>query len=176
MMKNTMKQWILGAILCVGASVLSYGQSATDGAISGTITDTTGAAIPGAQILVHNDGTGADVPLTTDGSGFYKAALLQPGTYSVTVTAQGFSSSRTSSIVVQLNQVTTVSPHLSIGSTAQTVEISADAPVLNFDSPVYGGHLDTKEIENLPINGRRWSGLAILTAGVTYRRQPGLLR
>ncbi len=166
-MLKIMMRWALVATLCAGASISVYGQSATDGAISGTITDSTGAAIPGAKVHVHNDGTSADVPLTADDSGYYKAALLQPGTYSVTVTAPGFTSSKTSSITVQLNQVTTVSPHLSIGSTAQTVEVSADAPVLNFDSPVYGGHLDTKEIESLPINGRRWSGLAILTAGVT---------
>src|SRR5260370_25563518 len=99
---------------------------------SGTITDSTGAAIPGAKVHVHNDGTDADVPLTADDSGYYKAALLQPGTYSVTVTAQGFSSSKTSSITVQLNQVTTVSPHLTIGSPPPTVDASADAPSLNF--------------------------------------------
>jgi hypothetical protein len=156
----------LAAILCVGAGAWGYGQSTTDGAISGTVTDTTGAAIPGAQVQVHNNGTGVDVPLVADASGFYKAGLLQPGTYTVTVTAPGFGSSKTSSITVQLNQITAVNPRLEVGSAAQTVEVTADAPVLNFDSPVYGGHLDTKEIENLPINGRRWSGLAILTAGV----------
>lgn len=165
-MKKMMMRCALLALMCLGARS-SFAQSATDGAISGVITDSTDAAVPGAQIQVHNDGTGADVSLTSDGNGYYKAALLQPGNYTVTVTAPGFNSSKTSNIVVQLNQVTTVSAHLAIGSTSQTVEISADAPVLNFDSPVYGGHLDTKEIESLPINGRRWSSLTLLTPGVT---------
>ncbi len=164
--KNLRQYALVGALLG-GICLSGRAQSATDGAISGTVTDTTDAAVPGAQIHVHNDGTGADVALTADGGGFYKAALLQPGTYTVTVTAQGFNVAKTSGIVVQLNQVTTVSPHLSIGSTSQTIEISADAPILNFDSPVYGGHLDTKEIESLPINGRRWSSLTLLTPGVT---------
>ncbi len=161
-----LRKLLLVATVCLVASP-AFGQSATDGAISGAVTDSTGAAIPGAQIHVHNDGTGADIPLTADDSGFYKAPLLQPGTYSVTTTATGFNSSKTSSIIVQLNQVTTVNPRLTVGSTAQTVEVSAEAPVLNFDSPVYGGHLDTKEIESLPINGRRWSSLTLLTPGVT---------
>src|SRR3981081_784111 len=116
MMKRMMK-CALVAVLCFGAGVWGHGQSATDGAIGGTVSDSTGAAIPGAKINVHNDDTGGDVTLVSDGSGFYKAALLQPGTYSVTVTAPGFGSSKTSSITVQLNQVTTVDPHLAIGST-----------------------------------------------------------
>lgn len=164
--KNLMRYACVASLLG-GACFSGHAQSVTDGAISGTVTDTTDAAIPNAQILVRNNGTGKDVSLVTDTSGFYKAALLQPGTYSVTVTAGGFNVSKTEGITVQLNQVTTVSPHLSIGSTSQTVEISADAPILNFDSPVYGGHLDTKEIESLPINGRRWSSLTLLTPGVT---------
>src|SRR6516165_3865096 len=125
------------AVLCSGACLSGHAQSVTDGAISGTVTDATDAAIPGAQIVVRNEGTGKEVPLTADGSGFYKAALLQPGTYSLIVTAPGFNSSKTNGIVVQLNQVTTISPHLTVGSTAQTVDITADAPILNFDSPVY---------------------------------------
>ncbi|WP_035347357.1 TonB-dependent receptor [Edaphobacter aggregans] len=164
--KNLMRYaWL--AALCSGICQPGHAQSATDGAISGTVTDTTDAAVSGAQVLVRNIGTGKEVSLTTDASGFYKAGLLQPGNYTVTVSATGFNSSRTDSIVVQLNQVTAVSPHLAVGSTSQTVEITADAPVLNFDSPVYGGHLDTKEIESLPINGRRWSSLTLLTPGVT---------
>src|SRR5215469_6091831 len=132
--KNVMRHAFL-AVLCSGACLSGHAQSATDGAISGTVTDATDAAIPGAQIVVRNEGTGKEVPLVADGSGFYKAALLQPGTYSVTVTMQGFNTSKTTNIVVQLNQVTTVSPHLAVGSTAQTVDITAEAPVLNFDSP-----------------------------------------
>jgi len=164
---QNLMRYALYVALCNGLCLGAHAQSATDGAISGTITDATDAAIPGAQVQVHNNGTGKDVTLTADANGFYKAALLQPGNYTVTVTASGFNASKTDGIVVQLNQVTTVSPHLNIGSTSQTVEITADAPVLNFDSPVYGGHLDTKEIESLPINGRRWSSLTLLTPGVT---------
>lgn len=165
-MKSAMR-CVLAMAVCLGAGTWGYGQSATDGAISGTVTDSTGAAIPNAKVDVHNDGTGLDIPLTADGTGFYKAGLLQPGNYTVTVTAPGFNSSKTSGIVVQLNQVTAVNPKMEIGTASQTVEITADAPVLNFDSPVYGGHLNTKEVESLPINGRRWSSLTLLTPGVT---------
>src|SRR6185437_1571072 len=141
-------------------------QSTTQGAISGTVLDATGAAIPNASVLIHNDATGADQTVTSGESGTFRAPQLAPGTYTVTITAPNFAKETQKSVVVQVNLVTELNPHMSTGSESQTIEVTAQAPVIQFESAEFGGHLDNKEIENIPINNRRWSSLALTTPAV----------
>ena len=159
------------ALVCVLGSAAAgtrlHAQNTTQGAIAGTVFDPSGAAIPNAAILIHDEGTNADTRVTGGSSGEYKAPLLNPGTYTVTITAPGFKVQRESSVVVQVQQVTELNPHLSTGSESSTVEVTADIPAINFESAEFGGHLSNKEIENIPINNRRWSTLALTTPGVT---------
>ncbi|MES2390435.1 MAG: carboxypeptidase-like regulatory domain-containing protein, partial [Acidobacteriota bacterium] len=149
------------------AGTVAHAQSMTQGAISGTVFDATGAAVPNASVLIHNEATGADLKLTTGGAGEYRAPQLAPGSYTVTVSAPNFGTIKQNTVIVQVNEVTEVSPHLAAGETATAVEVTADIPVLKFESAEYGGHLDTKEIESIPINNRRWSALALTTPAVT---------
>ncbi|WP_263416957.1 TonB-dependent receptor [Terriglobus albidus] len=157
----------LAGMAILGVSLNAVAQSTTQGAIAGTVFDTTDAVVSNAKITIHNDGTNQDVVLTSASSGEYKAPLLPPGTYTVTVDVAGFASSKTTQVVVQVGQVTTLNPHLSAGKTEQTVEVTADIPAIDFASATYGGHLSNTEIENIPINNRRWSSLALTTPGVT---------
>ena len=157
---------LLGAMTAAG-SLSALAQSTTQGAISGTVFDASDAAVANAAVTIHNDGTNAEQRLTSDGSGFFKAPQLEPGTYTVTFSATGFSETRTSNVVVQVNGVTELNQHLATGAASTTVDVSAQAPVLDFESPAYGGHLSNVEIESIPINNRRWSALAVLTPGVT---------
>jgi outer membrane receptor protein involved in Fe transport len=152
------------ALVAVGAG---YAQSTTQGAISGTVFDATGAAIPNAAIDIRNDANGSDVRITAGSAGEYRAPQLAPGTYIVTFTASGFGSQKQNGVVVQVNEVTEINPHLIAGQTTTAVEVTAEMPVLKFDSPEFGGHLDNAEIESIPINNRRWSSLALTTPGVT---------
>ncbi len=149
-----------------GVTVTGWAQTTTQGAISGTVFDATNAAIPGATIVIHNNANNAEIKLTSNGSGFYTAPQLPAGTYTVTVSAAGFSEVRSSNVTVEVNLATEVSPHLSTGETSTVVEVTSEAPVLNFESAEYGGHLTNQEIENIPVNNRRWSTLALLTPGV----------
>ncbi len=149
------------------AATCANAQSMTQGAISGTVFDATNAAVPKAAVVIHNDNTGADLTITAGDSGEYRAPQLAPGTYTVTVTAAGFSALKQTNVIVQVNEVTEVSPHLTTGQTSETVEVTADQPVLKFESAEYGGHLDQAEIESIPINNRRWSSLALTTPAVT---------
>ncbi|ADW70864.1 TonB-dependent receptor [Granulicella tundricola] len=166
------KRHQLCALGTLAFAAAASGQNTTQGAISGTVFDPSEAAIPNATVRIHNDGTNADLTLTTNDSGFFKAPALAPGTYTVTVEATGFGTLRTNQVTVEVNLVTEVSPHLQTGSAGgQTVEVTADAPVLKFDSPAYGGQLTNAEIENIPINNRRWSSLSLLTPGVTNDAQ-----
>ena len=155
----------LCATLLFGTAA-AYGQTTTQGAITGTVFDATNAAIPGATILIHNDANNADLKLTSNGSGFFTAPQLAPGTYTVTISAAGFAPVREEKVTVEVNEATEVSPHLSTGESSAVVEVTAEAPVLNFESAEYGGHLDKVEIESIPVNNRRWSSLALLTPAV----------
>jgi hypothetical protein len=168
MRRNT----ILGRILLLCAAGIfgncaGLAQSMTQGGISGTVFDATDAAVPNATVLIHNNATGADQTVTASGSGTFRAPQLTPGTYTVTISAAGFSAQKEANVVVAVNEVTEVNPHLTTGAEAQTVEVTAQMPVIQFESPEYGGHLDTHEIESIPINNRRWSSLALTTPGVT---------
>lgn len=158
---------IAAATLLFVAALSANSQSTTQGAISGTVMDATGGAIPGASVKIHNTGTNADVALTADSSGFFKAPQLPPGTYTVTFSAPGFAEVRSTNVIVTVNNVTEVVPHLNTGATSEVVEVKADIPVIKLDTPSYGAQLSNQEIENIPINNRRWSSLTLLTPGVT---------
>jgi hypothetical protein len=145
---------------------MALAQTQTQGAITGTVEDPTGAAIPAATVVVHNDATNADSTLTTDASGNFSAPLLPPGDYKVTVTASGFGNFVQDHVIVQVSQSTTLHPHLTAGGTTQTVEVTAVTPALNFESPQFSSTLDNAAIINLPQNNRRWSSLAMTTPGV----------
>ena len=166
-MKIISRTIALAAILGLSLSGTGFGQTTTQGAITGTVFDSTNAAIPGASIQIHNDANNADIQLTANDSGYYTAPQLPPGIYTVSVKAAGFSEVRLSKVVVEVNLATEVSPHLTTGEQATVVEVTAEAPVLNFESAEYGGHLTNVEIESIPLNNRRWSTLALLTPGVT---------
>ena len=164
--KFTRNTVLLCALAAANASS-GRAQSTTQGAISGTVFDASDAVVAKATIIIHNNGTNAEQTLTSDGAGFFKAPQLEPGTYTVTFAASGFSETRTNNVIVQVNGVTELNQHLTTGEASATVNVSAQAPVLDFESPAFGGHLSNTEIESIPINNRRWSALAVLTPGVT---------
>jgi len=165
MLAKTMKRVLMTALALTIFCTLSLAQSTTDGAIGGTVFDTNGAVVPNAQVVVHNNGTNAEQTVTTDGSGGYRVSKLQPGTYTVTVSEKGFASFKSPQVTVQVGSVTDVSPRLSVGAT-ETVEVSGEAPQINTTSPDFAPVLNQNAIENLPINGGRWSSFAMLTPGV----------
>lgn len=155
------------AAACLAAGISGLAQSTTQGGIAGTVFDASDAVVANAIVTIHNDATAADQVVKSGESGTFRAPQLAPGTYTVTISAPGFAVQRNSNVVVQVNGVVEINPHLTTGTQAQTIEVTADLPVLNFDSPDFGGHLDNKEIESIPINNRRWSSLALTTPGVT---------
>lgn len=160
-----LKRLGLFAAACLAAGTM-LAQSSTQGAIGGTVYDTTGAVIGSASITIHNNGTNAEFHLTADGSGYFKAPLLEPGTYTVTVSSPGFSDSKTNQVTVQVGQLTDVSPKLVTGASTSVVEVTAEAPVLNFDSPDFSANLNRRALDNVPVNNLRWSSLAMTTPGV----------
>ena len=163
-MKKTLAFLLLAAACLVASPLLA--QSTTQGAIGGTVFDSTDAVVPKAGVTIHNTGTNAEIHVVADDSGAYKASLVEPGTYTVTIAATGFEDYRAKDVIVQVGEVTTVSPHLTTGSSSQVVEVTADALTLNYDSPDIAAVLDQKALSNIPIQNRRWSAPALTTPGV----------
>ena len=158
------------AIFVFVASVGSAGliaQSTTQGSISGTVMDPSGAVVSNAAVSIKNSATGFTLNLVADGSGYYKAPLLEPGEYTVSVTAPGFANYRADHVVVVVGQVTSIEPRLALSSSQSEVIVSEQDPVINTESPDFSGTLSAKAIQNIPINNRRWSALALTTPGVT---------
>lgn len=155
------------ALCCaIALSGAAMAQSTTQGAIAGTVEDATSAVIPQATVTIHNDGTNAEKHLTTDSSGYFDAPLIEPGIYTVTVSAASFGTVVEKQVIVQVGQLTTLMPKLTTGTAETAVEVSADATILNFESPDVTAVLPREAIDNIPVANRRWSALALMTPGV----------
>jgi hypothetical protein len=143
----------------------AFAQSTTDGAIGGTVTDSSGAAVPNAKVIVRSNGTNAAEAVVTDDTGYFRVGKLQPATYTVTVDVQGFAPFKAERVVVQVGSITDISVRLNIASAGATVVVSAEVPQVNTNSAEFAPTLDQNAISNLPINGGRWSSFALLTPG-----------
>ncbi len=161
-----MRKLVALCVVCLVASAMSLAQSTTDGAIGGTIYDKSGAVVGGAKIVVHNQGTDAEQTVNSDASGYYRVGGLRPGTYTVTITGGGLAGYKAEKVVVEVGNLTEISPKLGIGGTSEVVVVTAEAPQINYTSPEFAPVLDQTAIANLPINGGRWSNFALLTPGV----------
>lgn len=149
--------------LCMAFGGHALAQTYTEGSIAGTVFDPSGAVVPSAAIVIHNDGTNAEIQLTSDGSGYFKAAQLPAAVYTVTVNATGFAPFKEVNVIVQVGETTEVAPHLLAAGATSTVEVTGEVPILNFESPDISSVLTVTSIENLPLNGGRWSDMTLLT-------------
>jgi Carboxypeptidase regulatory-like domain len=136
--------------------------------ITGRITDTSKAAIPNAQVVVKNTGTNETTTATTDSAGNYKAPLLRPGLYSISVEATGFKKAVRENVELVINQVATIDVVLEPGSLSEQVTIQGEAPLLESATADRGGVIDRQRVIELPLNARNPFMLGILTAGVNF--------
>ncbi len=133
--------------------------------LSGVVTDPTGAALPGAQVKVHSIATGKDRLLTTDSSGIYVAPSLQPGDYTVEASAAGFSSFKLEKVTLDVDQKITANLHLAIASAGETVQVEGGAPVVDAADVTVGQVIDKQQVQEIPLNGRHFLDLTVLTPG-----------
>ena len=150
-------------------------QSQTEGAIGGTISDQSGAVVPGATVTARNLGTNATSTATADSTGGYRIAHLQPGRYELQVSAGNFAAYKQSGIVVEVGVVTGIDPKLGITGKTETVEVTSQGPTVNTEQQDFSTNINQTSINELPINGRRWSNFAVLTPGVVPDGNFGLL-
>jgi len=150
-------RWLLPSLLLVGLSFifssLAWGQ-VTSGSITGVVSDPTGAVIPGAKVVVTDATKGYDFPATTDAVGRYLVTNLPPSSYIVSVEARGFKTYKQEGIPLAVGARVAVDVHLELGATAQAVEVTGAAPVLQTQDAVTGQEVDRTLINNLPLVDR----------------------
>jgi hypothetical protein len=136
------------------------------GSIQGTVTDASGAATPGATVVVRNVGTGDTRELMTDEAGRYHAPLLPPGEYVIKASLKEFQSVERSGIRLTVGQDAVINLVLGTGKVQEEVTVRGDAPPLNLTSGSLSGLVGEREIRDLPLNGRSFQQLALLQPGV----------
>ncbi|MDQ1728623.1 MAG: hypothetical protein QOD33_748 [Pyrinomonadaceae bacterium] len=162
--------------LILGMSALAFGQSTVTGAIGGVVTNPNKEVVPNAAVTVRNTETNKEDTATSDEQGRFKVTNLQPGRYAVTINGAGFSPYAQEQVVVEVGRETTLNAALSIGPlSGGTVEVTSEAPVINTSQQDFSSNLNQTSINELPVNGRRWSNFVILTPGTTPDGTFGLI-
>jgi len=137
------------------------------GSIQGTITDTTGASIAGAQVKVVSPGTGLTRTVTTNDLGGYVASELPLGTYSITVSKEGFRSTTLTDIPVSVGSAARADAKLSPGAIQEMVEVTAEVPLVETTNNSTGGTIEAADVVELPVNGRDYTKLLEMVPGAT---------
>ena len=154
---------VLSLILIAG---LSLAQTPT-GEITGTVSDSTGGVVPDANVTVTNTGTGAQRSAKTNDSGIYDFAALTPGTYNLKIEKEGFNSEIRNNIELQVAQVANFDTTLNPGNVSQSVNVEAEAIMLQTEDATVGTVVENRRIEDLPLNGRNFLSLTALTPGTS---------
>src|SRR5215469_9458236 len=151
-------------LLFMGAGQ-SFAQVDT-GAILGSVSDSSGARISGATVTLTNEGTNATLSTTTGDDGLYKFTPLRIGSYKITVSQQGFQTTTQTAIQVNVGANVVTDFTLKPGAVSETVEVSSTVPVLQSQDASVGQVIDSRSVNDLPLNGRNFTFLAQLSAGV----------
>ena len=138
------------------------------GAFRGVVTDPSGAVVVGATVTARNRATGGEQSALTDANGSFILSHLTPGAYSVSVTKSGFKTLTRPDLILNLDQQIELDLALSIGSTVDSVTVTASTPVLQTHSVDTGQVMETREILDLPLEGRNFLDLVFLTPGVLH--------
>src|SRR3954454_489699 len=160
-----MRSVTIAFLLSIGFVTAGSGQT-VDTAILGTVTDAAQAVVPNATVVVSQPSHGFTRSVTTSANGLYEVRYLVPGEYQVEVRADGFSAQRKTGIRIQIGQQAKIDFNLQLGAVQQTIEVNSSAPLLVTETATLGGVVNSERINNLPLNGRKFNDLAILTPGV----------
>jgi len=137
--------------MLVGAS--AAGAQVLYGSLTGSVTDASGAALPGAQVTAVNGQTGASQVQTSDSSGIYRFPALLPGTYNVTIVGKGFSKQQTPGVAVQANEVARVDGQLKVENVAEEVTVTTAPPIMQTDTADVRTDISERDLATLPIMG-----------------------
>ena len=163
-------------LLVVGCALLLSSLPAaaqyTEGSIDGIITDPSGAAVAAAKVRVTNEETGEVSTVTTDSSGYYRVLHLRAGKYQVHAEITGFKASKVVGVVVNVDTTNRVDIKMQLGAVTETVEVSGGVPLVQTEESRLSDTISTREVLDLPLNGREVYQLLTLQPGVTATNAP----
>jgi hypothetical protein len=152
-------------LFLVVQSRYAFGQ-VDEGAISGTIQDTTGAVVPSARVTLLNKDQGISLQTNAGNAGEYSFSPVRIGHYSVSATAKGFAKTTQQNVTVEVGQHLLVNIQLKPGAATETIEVTTAPPLLQTEEASVGQVIDQQEVNDLPLNGRNFTFLAQLGAGM----------
>src|SRR5258706_2738093 len=153
------------AILIVLTATLALAQFET-ATLTGVVTDSAGAVVPKTDVKAINEATNVESNATANAEGRYFFPNLRPGSYGVTASAQGFKQFVSAGVVLQVNQAARLDIQVAVGDVTEQILVTGEAPVLETESASRGAVIDHTKIVELPLNGRDYNQLALLSPGV----------
>src|SRR5882724_2141976 len=154
--------FVLGLLFC---TIIARAQSPT-AVVNGQVRDISGAAIPKATVIVINDATNIRYTTETNDQGIYSVPNLPPGTYRIQVSKQGFKTIVHPDIVLHIQDAEAIGFTLPVGSTSDTVTVEGGVSLVNTESGAVSTVVDQTYVSNMPLNGRSFQDLILLTPGV----------
>jgi len=143
--------------------------------VGGTIVDPSGSAVPNAKITVTNMHTNAESSGISDDAGRFAVPQLPPGSYVVQISSQGFNNYRQENVIVEIGRTTAIDAALAVGTQAETISVTAEAPVIIADRPDFSTNINEVTMDNQPVLRRRWSTFALATPGAVADGTFGLI-
>lgn len=173
-MRLSVHRFLLGATLAMFflVATLAFSQG-TSASLTGQVTDSSGAAVTGANVTITNTGTNLIQRATSNAEGVYLIAPLPPGSYTLVVEEKGFERYVQNGIVLTANLAATQNVTLKAGSVSEKVEVTADAELINTTTAELGTSVNQFAVTQLPLNGRDPSSLVLLAPGTTSVTVPG---
>jgi Carboxypeptidase regulatory-like domain len=163
-------KFVCSLLVCLAALLVcasaSLAQTSETGALTGTVTDPSGAVISGATVIATNVGTGQSRTTTTDSNGSYKLSLLPPGNYSVKFSAAGFKTSEVPSVAVNVTETPVLNRSLSVGAQSEQITVESTAETIQTQNATNGGVVGSQEVTDLPLVSRNYTQVITLSPGV----------
>ena len=167
MRQKRSSDWLAGlCLLASGFGVSDAIAQQDQGVITGTVLDASGAAVPGASILIRETNTGIEVRRESNFSGVYVSGPLRVGVYEISVESPGFKKAVSSGVEIHAGDRLGLNVTLEVGEVVEVVEVTGATPLLETESATLSYTVQRQQIEDLPISGRNYQSLAQLTAGV----------
>ena len=165
------REWCLGVLLRLSLILVLSTTSAlaqlSSAALNGVVTDPSGAVVRGANAVLRNVDTGIETTASSNDTGNYRFTNIAPGRYTLRVSAPSFTTKQVSEFVLAVNQTATIDLALAPGATSEVVSVEATAEQLQVSSAELGTVIATKQVNDLPLNGRNFTQLLSLTPGVS---------
>jgi hypothetical protein len=163
-MRTHLGRLALAVVIVLAGVSLARGQAFT-ASITGTVVDSNGGVVPGTTVTITNLGTGQEWTAVTDTEGRYTLPLLPPGSYRVATTLEGFKSATREPVPIQVNQQQRVDFTLEVGALSEQVTVTAELPIVQTNTATVGTVVNSKETQELPLNGRNFLQLNLLVPG-----------